>query len=191
MNTSTLTADTPLFDVNELPLMDTSLHYPSEQEQAEQGFTPGIIDMILKHITLGLNLSDCANIVMLPPSRVWHWYNKNYCNFKFAADYATADSKRRLVRHQVEAVDALKVKASQFMLERKYRNEYGKEIKIEVNHTMIDNISKIVFDKAVRFIQDPEKLKLFIQEIASEMSMLRNNDMAITVPSTKTLGITL
>jgi hypothetical protein len=64
-------------------------------------------------------------------------------------------------------------KAAQFLLERKYRDEYGKEIKVEVNHTMIDNITRVVFDAAVRYIKDPETLKLFITDISEQVALIR------------------
>jgi len=158
------------------PLENTQLYYPDEQQQAETGFTQSIVEEVLKHISLGTTLSDAANIVRLPPNRIISWYNKNYCNFQFSVDYHKADNKRRYLKAMLDADDATKVRAAQFMLERKYREEYGKEVTVKVNHTVIDNITKIVFDKAVRYIQDPEKLKLFIEEIAQEVRLIRGTE---------------
>ena len=162
--------------LNELPPPSTELYYPSEAEQAQTGFTKSIVDNIIIHMVLGTNLTDAANIVKLPVARVFAWYKNNYCNFAYSVDYARADHKRRLLKHLVEGKDATKIRASQFLLERKYRDEYGKEIKIEVNQTMVENITRVVFDKAVKYITDPEKLKLFIEEVGESMALIRPNE---------------
>lgn len=167
----------PAKTLNELPVEDTKLYYPTEDEQASQGFMPDIIKDIMLHIQLGANLTDVANIVRLPPQRVAHWYKENYCNFRYEVDYYRADNKRRLLKVLMESdpkkASATVSRASQFLLERKYRDEYGKEIKVEVNHTMIDNITKVVFDAAVRYIKDPEMLKLFITDISEQVALIR------------------
>jgi hypothetical protein len=163
--------------INELPVEDTKLYYPESSEQALQGFTPEIIKDIMLHVQLGANLTDVANIVRLPPQRVQHWYKTNYCNFAYEVDYHRADNKRRLLKTLMQdnpkKVSSTISKAAQFLLERKYRDEYGKEIKVEVNHTMIDNITRVVFDAAVRYIKDPETLKLFITDISEQVAVIR------------------
>ena len=159
--------------LHELPPEDTSLYYPTSEEQAQTGFTLPIVEEMLKHVVLGANLTDIANIVRLPPARIQHWYKNNYCNFTYAVDYHRADNKRRLLKVLMDGKKSVAVKASMFLLERKYRDEYGKEIKIEVNHTMIDNITRVVFDAAVKYIKDPEMLKLFVEDIAEQMRLIR------------------
>jgi len=169
VDTSVLTPE----DINQLPIENTALYYPHENEQALVGFAPLIVEEMLKHVTLGCNLTDIANIVRLPPARVRNWYDTNYCNFKYAVDYSMADHKRRLLQKLVTADDGLKIKASQFLLERKYRDEYGKEIRIDVNHVMIDNITRVVFETAVKYIKDTDILKLFVNDLSEQLAMIR------------------
>jgi hypothetical protein len=38
---------------------------------------------------------------------------------------------------------------------------------------MIDNITRVVFDAAVRYIKDPETLKLFITDISEQVAVIR------------------
>lgn len=159
--------------LDDLALPNPELYYPSEEEQALTGFAPDIVEDMLKHLVLGMNLTDVANIVKLPPSRVHKWYNTNYGNFMYAVDYHKADNKRRLLHVLMKGERATAVRASQFMLERKFRDEYGKEIKIDVNNVMLENITRVVFDTAVRYIKDPEVLKLFVEDISTQIALIR------------------
>jgi hypothetical protein len=163
-------------DVDLAPIGDTELFYPSEGEQAQTGFTPMAVKEILTHIQLGATLSDCANIVRLPTRRVLHWYNKNYCNFRYSVDYCKAHNKRKLLKDVYESKNGLKVSSAKFMLERKHRDEYGKEIKVEVNHTMVDNVAKVTFEVATRHIKDPDELRMFIEDLAEEYRMIKGNE---------------
>lgn len=155
------------------PIGDTELYYPPTEEQAQSGFVPALVDEMLKHVVLGANLTDIANIVKLPPARIHHWYKINYCNFAYAVDYHMADFKRRLLAVMMKADAPVKIKAATFFLERKYREEYGKEIKIEHNHIMLDNIMNKVFDVALRHIHDPQVLKVFIEDLSAELSLIK------------------
>lgn len=159
--------------LNEMPVEYTELTYPPENEQAYTGFSPLIVKEILNHITLGCNLADCAHIVKLPAQRVSNWYNTNYHNFKFAVDYCLADHKRRLLTNIIKSDNALKVSSAKFLLERKYRDEYGKELKIDFNSVMIDNVTKVVFDLSVKYIKDQEILKLFVEELADKLGSIK------------------
>jgi hypothetical protein len=154
----------------------TELIYPDPDEQLLTGFTPKIVTDILLHITLGMTLTDAANIVRLPPGRVIKWYGNNYCNFKYAVDFSKADNKRRHLKNIMTPKEAIALKASQFALERSYRDEYGKEIKIEVNNVLVDNITRVVFDTATRYIKDPETLKLFVQDLADQVAMINPSE---------------
>ena len=168
----------PKETLDELAVEHTALYYPNEGEQALQGFTPEVIQSIMTQTKLGLNLTDVAHSVRLQPSRIRHWYKTNYCNFAYEIDFHRADNKLRLLAPLMQT-DPKKVPSpqvsrnAQFLLERKYKDEYGKEVKVEVNHTMVDNISKVVFEAAVRYIKDPETLKLFISDIREGVSVIK------------------
>lgn len=169
-------------NLDELPLPSTELYYPNEEDQAVTGFTPMIVEEILKHTSLGCNLMDCASITRLPPSRVYNWYTKNYCNFKFSIDYHRADNKRRILKVVTPGANGDKIpnatesRNSLFLLERRYKDEYGKEIKVEVNTVMIDNIMGVVFESAKKFIPDPEKLKQFVEDVSIGMGLIKPSE---------------
>jgi hypothetical protein len=173
-------------DLDTLHPPNTSLSYPSESEQAISGFTPLIVEEILKNLAVGLTLSDAAHIVKLPPSRLNQWYTNNFCNFKYAVDYQTTNFKRRNLVTLLKSENATTTRSAQFILERKFRDEYGKEIKIDVSHSLISNVTKVVFDTAVRHIKDPELLKIFINDLSDQLSLVKptaeatNNQLLIT-----------
>lgn len=147
--------------------------YPTENEQALTGFTKYVVEEIQSKIKIGMNLNDCAKLLRLPTHRVTNWYNTNYCNFRIIIDEAMATNKLIHVSRVTNAKDNLHVKASSWMLERRYKEEYTKETIINVNHHMIDSIAKIAADTLIRYVPDPDQLQLallFLQNGLSQLS---------------------
>jgi hypothetical protein len=161
----------------ELPPLDINIEYPEEAEQAEQNFHPKIVQEILDNIRVGLSLPDCAYLVGLVPARVERWYRDNYCNFADSVNTNIALNKRLHIGRIQNAKHALKVKASSWFLERKYKEEFSKEVTVVVNHVLIDNVSRILKGLLIKYIKDPELLRLAAEEFQQKMSQVNLSDM--------------
>ena len=92
-------------------------------------FIEAIVNNILENLKLGLELDDCADLVSVPRNEVKYWESHNTGNFANLSAKARAEFKRihlmKLTRGKADW------KPSAFLLERKFRKEYGKELKIE------------------------------------------------------------
>lgn len=156
---------------------ETALFYPSEEEQAQTQFLPELVPQILDHITIGCTLQDAAHIVRLDPKRVKSWYTDNYCNFRFAVDQHTVANKRELIKALLNGKNVTQARSAQFVLERKHSQEYGKDVKVETNTKLIENVTQIVFDTVVKYVSDKETVKLFINDIASQIALIKSNEV--------------
>ena len=141
------------------------LVYPSDAEQTATGFMPPIVETILQNLSIGMTLADAANLIMFPPSHVARWYANNYGNFKHAADNAKAKNKRHHIAQVTKA--GKNWGASAWVLERRFKEEYSKEMTITVNHIIVDNVARAVAESISEVITDPslvEQLKMVIRQ---------------------------
>lgn len=141
------------------------LTYPSEAEQTATGFMPQIVEALLSNLSVGMTLADVSNLVLFPPSIVERWYKTNYCNFRHAADNARAKNKRHHITQVTKA--GKNWGASAWWLERKYKEEYSKEMTITVNHIIVDNVARAVSEAISEVITDPsiiEQLRLVLRQ---------------------------
>ena len=153
------------------------IKYPSEEEQATTGFMQLTVEEILNNIKVGMTLHDCACLVGLKPSIVKGWYNRNYCGFAEVVDTAMALNKRLHIGRIHQAKDRTQVNASTWWLERKHKDEFSKEVTVIVNHVLIDNVSSILKDLLIKYIKEPETLKLAAQEFRERIGQVKQSDM--------------
>lgn len=128
------------------------IYYPIPDENKVTLFTENAITHILYDIQLGLTLDDAAKRVGIKPTTVKSWYDSNYGNFYNAVEKAKVDNKALHLGRMVKADNMIHIKASAWLLERKHRAEYGKE----VNMNLTPNIpeEKQIFkigDKEIAF----------------------------------------
>ncbi len=90
-------------------------------------FKEPIVLAILDNLKLGLELDDCAALVNVPYDEVKKWDKENTGNFGNLVKKAKAEFKRLHVMKVTRGQSDWKPSA--FMLERKFRREYGKESK--------------------------------------------------------------
>ena len=153
------------------------IFYPSEDEQIATGFTPAIVTEILDNLKVGVSLVDGAYLVGLLPKVVNRWYSENKGGFADAVNTAIAMNKRHHIGRVTKAEDSLKVKASSWFLERKYKNEFSKEVTVVVNPAILSHVKHIVRDVLIKFIKDPEILRLSAEEFEERMSEVKMNDL--------------
>ena len=156
--------------------------FPNEAEQAQSGFTSEIIKEIYISLKMGMTLADCANLIQFPVNRLDTWYRENYYGFAVMVNLCIVSNKKLHVGRLTTSTDALKVKTAQWFLERKHKDEYTKETIINVNHVMIDNVANTVAETLIKFIQDPQQLKLAMQELKTNLGQLQPqiNDTMLT-----------
>ena len=162
-------------------MMGIEIHYPEEDEQASTGFTPTTVDEILLNTKIGLTLSDCAYLVGLQPPVVEKWYRDNYCNFREAVNSERVVNKKLHIGRIQTASDALKVKASSWYLERKFKEEFSKEVTVVVNHMLIDNVSHILKGLLIKYIKDPEMLRLAADEFREKVAGISTSDLPVRI----------
>ena len=152
------------------------LYYPSEKEQAATGFLEPIVTVILDNVFAGVTLEDAAGILKMPFATVNHWYRTNYCNFRYAVEERALRSKRS---HVVKGQQGNK--ASQWWLERKFKHEFSKEVTVNVNHRIIDDVAEKVAAVAIKHIKDPETLRLFGQEVRDELNTINLESIPVNI----------
>ena len=82
---------------------------------------------ILDNLKLGLSLNDCADLVNVPEEEVRKWEKSNRGNFANLVRKAQAEFKRlHLMKITRGGPDW---KPSAFLIERKFRKEFGKDPK--------------------------------------------------------------
>ena len=105
----------------------SDVSYPVKRKPRHSAFLPAVVDGILKDIRLGLSLSDSAKRHRLNPDVVRHWYDDNFGNFKEAVEREKSQHKYFHVARVTKADDPNGWRASSWLLERRYKEEYGKE----------------------------------------------------------------
>ena len=155
------------------------LVFPDKGEQARNSFTPEVVGDLLKSIQLGLTLADASGLVKLKPSMVQGWYNRNYCNFKFAVDEVRAKNKRLHIARVQGGQKAWQ--SSAWWLERKHKQEFSKEITVTVNHVLIDNVSKVMADALFEFIKDVEQLQRAKEFVYSKLLSIKEEEFPVQV----------
>lgn len=151
--------------------------YPDEEEQATTGFIPEVVEEILENARLGLKLEDCAYLVGLKPDVVNRWYSTDYGNFAEAINEQRAVNKKLHVSRVQAAKNNLRVKASSWYLERKYKEEFSKEVTVVVNHVLLDNVSNVLKGLLIKYIKDPEMLRLAAEEFQAKIGKVDTGDM--------------
>lgn len=92
----------------------------------EAYYNQAVVDSILNDILLGLNLDDSAVRHLIPPRIVRSWFNSDFKDFRQKVQKAEVECKRlHLGRIVSKDATVLGVKGSMFILERKFRDEYG------------------------------------------------------------------
>lgn len=93
---------------------------------SEAYYNQSIVESMMNDLHLGLTLSDAASRHRIPVDIVMLWYSDNFNDFRELVNKATVECKRmhlgRLVSKDASMVS---VKASTFMLERKFKDEFG------------------------------------------------------------------
>jgi len=169
-------------------LNDKGVFFPSVQEQLLTGFTPASVKNIYDNIKIGMLLPDCAKLLRLPPERLKKWYTSNYCNFQVIIDEALATNKRIHVGRISLANNALHIKASTWLLERKHKEEYSKEITINVNHNVVMQAVTVFTDVLTKYILDPDILLQAGEEMRSKFALMspQTEDIEHTVTEDNT-----
>lgn len=114
-------------------------------------FTPVVITQILEDISFGLTLKDASIRAGIKPTTTESWYKRNFGNFAGAVDKAGIDSKYNHVLTINTERNPTRVKASAWWLERKHREEFGKEVAI--THGLQDTEKKQTFKIGGREIE--------------------------------------
>lgn len=162
-----------------IPFQPSEIVYPSERDQTLTGFIPAIVNDILTNLQAGMELTDCANLLKMPIAHLRGWYNNNYCNFRYAADYNKSKNKKhhmikvqRLDKKEGVKADPEDFKTSSWFLERKYKDEFSKEVTVNVNHRVIISVIKINAAILIKYIPDPDKLRLAKEELVTELNRI-------------------
>lgn len=165
------------------PASQLEIDYPSEREQLITSFTPRIVEEILQNIKLGMSLADCDGLARLPEGTIQKWYNKNYCNFRVVANHSRALNKQthiaRVQKKEVKKTD--NIRGSQWFLERKYKGEFGREVTVQVNTFVIDNVSRIIGEILIRKITDPDLLRDIKNEMIDGLRQAKLEEVPIAV----------
>lgn len=152
------------------------LFFPSEEEQNLTGFMPIIVNEILKSVRGGMKLEDAAKALKLPPRIVLGWYNKNKGNFRYAVDSVSTENKQY---HVVQVQKGNK--ASAWWLERVYKNEFSKEVTVNVNHRLIDSVSQSVAQALIEEINDPDLLRRIGDNVRAKLNAINLNNIPVEV----------
>ncbi len=161
--------------------MSVDILYPEDEEQASTGFTPSVVSEIIENTKIGLNLHDCAYLVGLLPEVVSDWYRRNYCNFREVINAAKVINKKLHLGRVQNAKDALKVKSSTWYLERRFKEEFSKEVTVVVNHVLVDNVSSILKSLLIKYVKDPEMLRLAAEEFRDKIARINMSDLPVKV----------
>ena len=128
-------------------------------------FKRKIVEELLMYIRNGATRQDACAAVGLPSRILSSWYRKNYGNVQVAIDNAEALLK---IRHIIKVNKGDKAwGASAWMLERKWRDEYGKDpttvINIKEMNSVVNSLVNIVANRVGA--HSPELL----EQIAADM----------------------
>lgn len=156
--------------------VDHHIPPPSTSRSLPDAFRPEIISNILDNIrALGLSLGDCARRLRLKPSSLQSWYNNNVGDFQTMVDEARTLHKEFLLQRVVNADDMKKIVASQWLLERKYRQEFAKPTAqaMTVNVQELSALTSQLLDIIARHLAhvDPD----IVRNIAEDISRLTSS----------------
>jgi hypothetical protein len=136
-------------------------------------FTPELVDSILADIQIGLTLSDTANRHRIRPSLLKSWYKTNHNDFAVAVDKAKAENKHKHLK-RVHDGDH-KWKSSSWYLERKFKDEYSKEIinrHVDDIQLLQNNILQILTNRLANV--DPDIVDLIAEDLRN-LKLLENS----------------
>ena len=152
------------------------LFFPSESEQFLTGFMPDIIQEILDNLKAGMTLDDSAKLLNLPVHVVRKWYKENKGNFAYAVDHAQTKNKK----HYVDRLNKGDRQAA-WVLERKWKEEYSKEVTITINHRLIDNVAQKTVQVLIKYIKDPNLLREAGEELRQTLNAINVNALPAEV----------
>lgn len=158
------------------------LSFPEAAEQLVTGFTVDNIKVVRDNLFVGMTLKDCAALIHIPHRRLNKWWRDNYHGFGELVDEAEALNKQHYLGDVFDAKDSTKLKAAQWVLERKHKDEYTKETIININHQVVDTVGVIAYETLAEFITDPEILELAKDKLISRLQRAKPvvTDIALT-----------
>lgn len=165
----------------EMPEESYEITFPSLQEQRATGFMPQIVNDILAKVSNGLKLSDAASMIGFSPKVVSSWNRSNYCNFKYALEKAQVMHKAFHLT-KINKADRF-WNASAWLLERKYKDEYSKEITITVNHIIVTNVARAVAETLEEVVIDPEILARAKEILRAKLLAIKSDEFPVPVSS--------
>jgi hypothetical protein len=110
-------------------------------------FHKPIINAILDNLKAGMSLKDAAQLVDVDPKEVVKWKESNRGNFGNMVLKAESEYKKLLMLKMLRGKGDWK--PASFMLERKYRSEFGKDA-IDENSRGVEQVM-VIGGKEIRF----------------------------------------
>ena len=110
-------------------------------------FNPPVVASILDNLKIGLSLKDCAALVDVRYEEVKRWNDQNRSNFGNMVEKAQAEHKKMLLLKIMRGKGDWK--PASFILERRHRDEFGKDAKTEVQ--LATEQVMIIGGKEIRF----------------------------------------